>query len=272
MNVDVELQSSQTLFLPSDSDDEQLRRKKSRSSLYGPSSDDERDRMDMEVPPMSSSPGPIVLDDFEVGGKKRKSDFRSDFRAHTKSDDRVDDILRDNGTTTSEMAEKRRKIVQGATHPSTIPTSSMPSSSSNKKSKFRTTYLGEFIVPDAYATLSGRGYLQPGDEVFIVRDLPSSSIKGKKKVSGGTSSASSNKSGGAKQSKLSFAPAVTTSKKGASKKDDNVIIRFENRSKVGVYLYPFALFCDNCSNCERNRKVTSKALVVDFQALGSWYV
>lgn len=48
-------------------------------------------------------------------------------------------------------------------------------------------YLGTFLVPNAWSTVKGKGYIKPGDEVKIERDGPedtnvvSTSVKGKKK-------------------------------------------------------------------------------------------
>ena len=49
-------------------------------------------------------------------------------------------------------------------------------------------YLGTFLVPNAWSTVKGKGYIKPGDEVRIERDSPddtgsaaTTSVKGKKK-------------------------------------------------------------------------------------------
>ena len=49
-------------------------------------------------------------------------------------------------------------------------------------------YLGTFIVPNAWSTVKGKGYIKPGDEIRIERDSPedtgsaaTTSVKGKKK-------------------------------------------------------------------------------------------
>lgn len=48
------------------------------------------------------------------------------------------------------------------------------------------TYLGTFLVPNAWSTVKGKGYIKPGEEVRIERDSPedtstAASVKGKKK-------------------------------------------------------------------------------------------
>lgn len=50
------------------------------------------------------------------------------------------------------------------------------------------TYLGTFLVPNAWSTVKGKGYTKPGDEIRVERDSPqgtsaaaTSSVKGKKK-------------------------------------------------------------------------------------------
>lgn len=47
-------------------------------------------------------------------------------------------------------------------------------------------YLGTFLVPNAWSTVKGHGYIKPGDEIRIERDSPqdtaaTASVKGKKK-------------------------------------------------------------------------------------------
>jgi DNA repair protein RAD5 len=48
-------------------------------------------------------------------------------------------------------------------------------------------YLGTFLVPNAWSTVKGKGYIKPGDEIRIERDGPedtgstTTSVKGKKK-------------------------------------------------------------------------------------------
>lgn len=228
MTVDLaEPRSSQTLFLP-DSDDEKLAfevKKERRSSYFSEASEDDP----IPPPPRSSSP-PMDHDDFNVN-KKRKMELKSETLNEYDESGRmipdntpwtIEDIL------ASDNAGKRRKI---DTPPAPMPTHENNSiDTSSKAGAFKEAYLGEFIIPDAYTTLSGRGHIACGDEVRIVRDAFTS---GKGKKSSGTSS-NSGKGGAMKQGKLNFGPTATSgSKKAGGKDKENVIIRFENRSRTG---------------------------------------
>jgi hypothetical protein len=226
MTIELEMHSSQTLFLPGDSDEEDSGVKNERNSHFFASSDDERDGG--SIPPTSSSPGPSNGDaTTAAGSKKRKPHFFYDSDQEQAEEEEEVDL--DMYLNPEAYAEKRRKVMKD-------PTYAIPAPSPNQD--FKAAYLGEFIIDDAYTTLSGRGHIKPGDEVYIIRDLPFAPGKGKRKASGGASaSASSSKGGGMKQGKLNFAPAAT-SKKSSSSKEDNVIVRFENRVRMGMYSFP----------------------------------
>jgi DNA repair protein RAD5 len=244
MSVNLEFRSSQTLFLPGGSDDEEPCIKPERKSIFFTSSDDDKEES-RAIPPTSSSPAPSVIDDFDRG-KKRKTSFSY---ANNEKEEGLDFDL-DTILKSEVFADKRRKIEQLQATPTLT-----------HSSNFESTYLGEFIIDDAYTTLSGRGHIQPGDEVYIVRESFSASTKGKKKAAVGSSS-TSGKSGAMKQGKLNFAPVTSNKRGSSSKKEDNVIIRFENRVRMGVFTW--LIWIDRDHNLVfRSRKIAAKACVLD---------
>jgi hypothetical protein len=258
MSTDLEMRSSQTLFLPGDSDEEGPSIKTERKPHFFASSDDERDSG--IAPPTSSSPGPSNGDSTLAAGTKRKPHFFYD--SDQEQPEEEEDVDLDMYLNPEAYAEKRRKVMKD-------PTYAIPAPSQNEE--FKAAYLGEFIIDDAYTTLSGRGHIKSGDQVYIIRDLPFAPGKGKRKVSGGnvaSSSSNTTKASGMKQGKLNFAPAAT-SKKSASNKEDNVIIRFENRVRMGML--PCLLFKAITSHdlFFRNWKATAEVCDVDGQIAGS---
>lgn len=66
---------------------------------------------------------------------------------------------------------KRRRVSLSAQHKPAI--------------KSNGTYLGTFLVPNAWSTVKGKGYIKPGDDIQIERDTPEDTTtaagKGKKK-------------------------------------------------------------------------------------------
>src|ERR1700761_787964 len=211
---------TERLFLPGGSDDEQ-EPERGRKPDFFPSSDSEPENA--EPPALSSSPAPE--DGEQEQEKKRKSHFFVDSDEEVDVEDAVD---LDKFLNPHAYAKKRARVQQDPTYAIPAPTQS---------SGFESAFLGEFIIEDAYSTLSGKNHIKPGDEVFIIRDLPFAQRKGKKgKGPGASSTESSSKSGkgkNLKQSKLTFGSGSLKASTIASKQDDNVIIRLENRVRIG---------------------------------------
>lgn len=89
----------------------------------------------------------------------------------------------------SSMVSRDSSPPQTTTRSSPPPTKKRRLSSSMQPKptvKSNGTYLGTFLVPNAWSTVKGKGYINPGEEVRIERDSPedtstTASIKGKKK-------------------------------------------------------------------------------------------
>jgi DNA repair protein RAD5 len=169
--------------------------------------------------------------------KKRKSHF------FVNSDDEHDDEEVDLDKILDPAAFKNRQRKKDQTYATPDP---------DDTPDFVAAYLGEFIIDDAYTTLSGKGHIKPGDEVFIIRDLPFAEKKGKKgkgavKVEGSTSAAVDKKGKASlKQGKLNFsAGSVKKAPLSGKAKEDNVIVRFENKLRIGVFPVGFLIIASD---------------------------
>ncbi|KZS91640.1 hypothetical protein SISNIDRAFT_456554, partial [Sistotremastrum niveocremeum HHB9708] len=99
----------------------------------------------------------------------------------------------------------------------------------------RAAYLGEFIVDNAFATLSGKGNIKPGDTIHIMRDYPHDPRAPVIKEG----SSSNTKNGKTmQQSKLDF---TAKSSIKPMKKEKNAIMRFENTKRIEIGRFPPAV-------------------------------
>ena len=95
-------------------------------------------------------------------------------------------------------------------------------------------YIGEIIVPNAWSTLSGRGYISPGDPITLKRDTDSDAFPSKLQKSQGPSKAKKS-SDGKKQLQLSFKTA--TPKALPKKKKGDTIVRLANKQGIGKGIF-----------------------------------
>ena len=95
-------------------------------------------------------------------------------------------------------------------------------------------YIGEILVPNAWSTLSGRGYISPGDPITLKRDTNSDPTPSKPSKAPGPAKGKKS-SDGKKQLQLSF--KTTTSKAPPKRKKGDTIVRLANKQGVGTQNY-----------------------------------
>jgi len=93
-------------------------------------------------------------------------------------------------------------------------------------------FLGEVLVPNAWSTVSGKGYVKPNQNISVRRDEDEESKPAKSKLANGTSVA---KKLNQKQMTLT-SMLKTQSQKLSKKKRKDTIVRLVNEHNVGAYL------------------------------------
>ncbi|KAK7686705.1 hypothetical protein QCA50_010305 [Cerrena zonata] len=103
----------------------------------------------------------------------------------------------------------------------------------NKKRKFtsnedlKSTYLGSFLVGNAWSTVRGKGYVKSGDEIKVVRDRKSTS-SAKAETSSKPKAKDAKSKGGKKQ--LSIATMLKPQQAKPTKKLENTVVRLTTKS------------------------------------------
>lgn len=98
------------------------------------------------------------------------------------------------------------------------------------ESDLNSTYLGSFLVGNAWSTVRGKGYVKPGDEIKVIRD-GRSSAPGKADSSFKAKSKDSKSKGGKKQ--LSIATMLKPQTSKPAKKLENTVVRLTTKSGSG---------------------------------------
>jgi DNA repair protein RAD5 len=96
-------------------------------------------------------------------------------------------------------------------------------------------FLGEVLVPNAWSTVSGKGYVKPNENFSVRRDEDEESKPAKSKLANGASVA---KKANHKQMTLT-SMLKTQSQKLSKKKKKDTIVRLVNEHDVGAYLCIF---------------------------------
>lgn len=96
-------------------------------------------------------------------------------------------------------------------------------------------FLGEVLVPNAWSTVSGKGYVKPNQIISVRRDEDEDSKPAKSKLANGASVA---KKSNHKQMTLT-SMLKTQSQKLSKKKKKDTIVRLVNEYNVGAYLCIF---------------------------------
>lgn len=127
-----------------------------------------------------------------------------------------------------EAVEPPRKKARMASEEVTIVSDhgGVPSTSTlTPQLSFVTTYLGSFVVGNAWSTVKGKGYCKPGDEIIIYRDNPDNapSTNGKSQAKGKGAKTGANSRGGAKK-QLTLSTLIKQPPKLKKKVDTSVRI------------------------------------------------
>lgn len=165
-----EVSSSKPLFFASDSEEEEspahangvplneasTLAKPTKKRLFFPSSDDENDS------------GPTGIDDII---KRRAQNASSSSSAFASSPLRLASPTISIRSSSSPVPKKRKVTPLGVkkqTEPmeAPIPLDSMKDSGTD----FKPAYIGSFLVPNAWSTCKGRGWVKPGEEICIRRN------------------------------------------------------------------------------------------------------
>lgn len=91
-------------------------------------------------------------------------------------------------------------------------------------------YVGEMLVPNAWSTVSGKGYVKPNENISVKRDEDEESKPAKPRLVKG---ASTKKSKHKKQ--MTLTSMLKTPSQKAPKKKTDTIVRLVNERNVGVY-------------------------------------
>ncbi|KAG8862978.1 DNA helicase rad5 [Tulasnella sp. 330] len=138
----------------------------------------------------------------------------------------------------------------------------------------KSTYLGEMIVSEAWATCSGKGILATGESVRIHLELVDEDEAGSSKKANGKKLSSSSK-GNSKQTTLTSMMKREPPK--TSKKTDNFIVRFSNKKGQGAFLrdaYSTAVPATHSMKLwhdERGWSSSDTEIRLDCQTSGKWH-
>ncbi|EPQ60320.1 hypothetical protein GLOTRDRAFT_112995 [Gloeophyllum trabeum ATCC 11539] len=95
---------------------------------------------------------------------------------------------------------------------------------------FESAYLGSFLVGNAWSTARGKGYVKPGDEICVERDVPNETDRKLTKLAAVKPGAKAKAMGAkGKQKQLSIATLVKTQPPKAKKKDNGSVVRLTNK-------------------------------------------
>ncbi|EIN13831.1 DNA repair protein RAD5 [Punctularia strigosozonata HHB-11173 SS5] len=97
--------------------------------------------------------------------------------------------------------------------------------------QFESAYIGSFLVPNAWSTVKGKGYIKPGDIVLLERYDPDAAT-GKSRAKGKKSKDEAKSSGKGKGKQLNIATMLKSQPKASSSKakKKDTIVRVTNRS------------------------------------------
>lgn len=94
--------------------------------------------------------------------------------------------------------------------------------------EFAPLYIGSFIVPDAWSTKGGTGYVKSGDEINIERDQQEQDEPSK------SNSAQKRSKGKGKTKQLSISAMLKPQASKTAKKKEDYIVRLTNKSGYGI--------------------------------------
>lgn len=97
--------------------------------------------------------------------------------------------------------------------------------------EFPPTYLGDVLVENAWSTVSGKGYVKPGESVIIQRDGPNDGSFGSG-AQKGKSSDKTKKTGGKKQATITSMLRPQT--RNLTRKKVNTVVRIVNKRGFGI--------------------------------------
>lgn len=115
----------------------------------------------------------------------------------------------------------------------------------NKKRKvtsdgeLNSTYLGSFLVGNAWSTVRGKGYVKPGDEIKVVRDRKTTTST-KAEASSKQKPKDAKSKGGKKQ--LSIATMLKPQSAKPTKKLENTVVRLTTKSGSGKLMRSMGRF------------------------------
>lgn len=128
----------------------------------------------------------------------------------------------------SPLKKRRVSPEASADTASSLPTGDLHDAVEPPSPTSLSTYLGEMIVADAWATCSGKGLLSAGERVTIHMELADEDKQSKKKAEKATAS-----KGKSKQLTLTLMMKKDPPKAAGKAKGDNFIVRFSNEQGQG---------------------------------------
>ena len=100
---------------------------------------------------------------------------------------------------------------------------------------FDLSYLGSFLVPNAWSTVRGSGYVKAGDEIRVERDSPDEDTPPSKPAKSKAGSNKDSKNKGSKK-QISIATMLKPAPAKFSKKKKDLVVRLTNMRGFGEYM------------------------------------
>lgn len=98
------------------------------------------------------------------------------------------------------------------------------------------TYFGEFLVPNAWSTVSGKGYVKQEEEIYVRREQEEcESMSAKSKLKGSSKKPT-------KMKQVTLSSMLKKQPQKATKKKTDTIVRLVNKNRIGAFPHEFTMF------------------------------
>ena len=132
---------------------------------------------------------------------------------------------------------------------------------------FDSSYLGSFLVPNAWSTVRGSGYVKAGDDIRVERDSPDEDTPPAKPAKSKTGSNKDGKSKGGKR-QISIATMLKPPPAKSFKKKKDLVVRLTNMRGFGACMLYLLLV--SSITPPRIWPTTSGCRLVGVEATGPW--